>query len=85
MIVTIPSTAEHNGYGLVTLKISDKCPICKKPRGRIFGTDSFDGSRRINVDGWINDCGHIDRYSNVRDEGKKVKYKEPTPFNEFAN
>lgn len=82
MIVTIPAKAEHEGYfgNLVTLEISDLCPVCNKPRGKVFGTHSFDGSRRLNVDGWINPCGHIDHYANVRKEGKRVEFKKPEPI-----
>lgn len=82
MIVTIPKIREHAGYvgNLITLEISDKCPDCGDPRGEIFGTHSYDGSRRLNVDGWRNPCGHVDLYSDVRNEGKKVKFKDPEPF-----
>lgn len=80
MIVTIPSSQEHSGYGLVTLEISDNCPICNGPRGKVFGTHSFDGSRRLNVDGWNNPCGHIDTYAAIRNEGKRVTFKEPSAF-----
>ena len=86
-IVTIPKKSAHEGLSLnlITLEISNYCPLCGKPRGRIFGTHSFDGSRRLNVDGWRNNCGHIDKYSEIRKEGKIVKFKEPTQFNKYAN
>lgn len=80
MIVTIPAMQEHEGMFLVTLEISDNCPKCGKPRGKVFGAHSYDGSRRLNVDGWENECGHIDKYEDVRKEGKKVPYKEPESF-----
>jgi hypothetical protein len=78
MIVTIPAKTEHEGYASATYEISDNCPVCGEPRGEIFGAYSYDGSRRLNVDSWRNKCGHIDKYSNVRKEGKRVAYKEPT-------
>lgn len=84
MIVTIPSTTEHAGFGLATYEISDECPKCGEQRGKVFGTHSFDGSRRMNVDGWRNKCGHTDKYCDVRKEGKRVRYKEPTSFNRYA-
>lgn len=84
MIVTIPSSQEHGGIGLVTLEISDLCPVCGSPRGRVYGTHSFDGSRRLNVDGWSNPCGHVDTYESVRRQGRPVEYKEPNVFNHFA-
>lgn len=82
MIVTIPSTQEHGGYSgnLVTLEISNTCPKCGHRRGKIYGTHSFDGSRRLNVDGWTNPCGHTDTYAAVRSEGVQVAFKEPSEF-----
>lgn len=79
MIVTIPSKQEHAGLpmNVVTLEISDNCPECGEPRGKVFTTLSYDGSRRLGVNGWRNKCGHVDRYDKVRDEGKKVGYREP--------
>lgn len=84
MIVTIPSSSEHNGYGLMTVEISDNCPVCGGPRGQVYGTLSYDGSRRVNCDGWNNPCGHIDLYSDVRAEGVRVAFKEPQAYNTFA-
>lgn len=85
MIVTIPSSQEHAGIGLATFEISDLCPVCGGKRGEIFGTHSFDGSRRLNVDGWNNQCGHVDTYEDVRKEGVKVAFKEPMEFRFIAN
>lgn len=85
MKVTIPATAQHNGMHAVTLEISDKCPLCNGPRGRIYGNLSYDGSRRLNVDCWENPCGHIDMYSAVRLEGKRVEYKEPTAYMKYED
>lgn len=84
MIVTIPSSAQHNGQGLVSLEISDSCPVCNGPRGKLFGTHSFDGSRRLNVDGWNNSCGHVDTYAAIREEGRRVAFKEPAEFKLIA-
>lgn len=80
MIATIPASEQHNGIYLVTLEISDQCPVCNGPRGNVFGTHSYDGSRRLNCDGWNNPCGHIDKYAEIRKEGKRVTYKEPEPY-----
>lgn len=85
MIVTIPACKEHGGYLLATYEISDYCPVCGMKRGKIFGTHSFDGSRRLNVDGWRNKCGHLDTYEQVRNEGKKVDFKPVTDFNQFED
>jgi len=72
MIVTIPKVQEHEGFigNLGTYEISDNCQICGSPRGEVFKGLSYDGSRRLEVDCWINKCGHVDCYSAVRKEGK---------------
>lgn len=84
MIVTIPSVTEHAGMHISTYKIADTCPVCGQQRGKIFGTHSYDGSRRLNVDGWKNPCGHVDKYSAVREEGEEVSFKQPTAYGEYA-
>lgn len=71
MKVTVPSISEHAGYpsNLITGEISDKCPKCEAKRGvKRWEGLSYDGSRRLNVDCWENECGHIDKYSDVRQE-----------------
>jgi hypothetical protein len=87
MIVTIPIIADHGGYpgNLGTFEISDNCPKCGEPRGTIFGILSYDGSRRLNVDGWFNSCGHVDLYSEIVKEGKRVAFKEPTHIGKYSN
>lgn len=73
MRVTIPKISEHEGmyFNAVTVEISDKCPKCGGKRGEPFETVSYDGSRRLNVSGWSNACGHIDKYSDVLKEALK--------------
>ncbi len=66
--VQIPATQQHNGYHKMTVEVDWVCPRCGKPRGEVYRTHSFDGSRRLNVDGWRNPCGHIDLYADVRQE-----------------
>ncbi len=70
MIVEIPRIAEHEGYdgNIVTVEISNRCPICGGKRGEPHKSFSYDGSRRLLVDVWENPCGHIDKYSAVREE-----------------
>jgi len=60
----------HEGYpgNAVTVRLSWVCPVCGGPRGEPYDTISYDGSRRLGVSGWRNDCGHVDYYSNCRDE-----------------
>lgn len=70
MVVTIPACSEHAGFpgNTITVEISDRCPVCGGPRGKPYETISYDGSRRLAVDGWKNPCGHVDKYSDVRKE-----------------
>ena len=72
MIVTIPAKENHEGLYKAKYEISDNCPKCGSKRGEVFKTLSYDGSRKMEVDGWKNPCGHIDYYSNVRQEGKLI-------------
>lgn len=85
MKVTIPASKHHAGMDLVTLVISDVCPTCGGPRGRKFGTHSFDGSRRLNCDGWNNPCGHVDTYENVRIEGVPAQYVPPCEIGRYED
>jgi len=76
MIVRIPKVAEHDGspINLMTIKISDICPKCGAKRGtKIFDGFSYDGSRRLNVTQWENECGHVDTYADVREEYYKMQ------------
>jgi hypothetical protein len=66
--VTVPSCDAHDGFHSVTVTLLWQCPRCGGPRGEVFRTISYDGSRRLACDGWRNPCGHIDYYSNVRRE-----------------
>lgn len=81
MVVEIPKCAEHAGYdgNLIKLEIADTCPKCGNKRAiKAWRGLSYDGSRRLNVDCWENECGHIDMYSEIRKEGKPVPYDTPT-------
>lgn len=66
--VEIPRSDAHDGLHSVTVSLRWKCPRCGGPRGEVFRTISYDGSRRLSCDGWKNPCGHIDFYSDVRRE-----------------
>jgi NTP pyrophosphatase (non-canonical NTP hydrolase) len=68
MTVTIPASENHNGMDVITVTISDYCPVCFMPRGKPYKALSYDGSRSVEVDGWNNPCGHIDTYERVRFE-----------------
>lgn len=81
MIVTIPKVAEHNGspLNLMTIEISDKCPKCGAKRGtKVWEGLSYDGSRRLGVTQWENECGHTDTYAEVREEYYNTPMKGKT-------
>jgi hypothetical protein len=73
MIVEIPDRTEHFGLYSAKYEIADTCPRCGGPRGKPFKVYSYDGSRRMTGDGWMNPCGHVDKYSEVRKEGKIIQ------------
>lgn len=66
--VCIPACAEHEGYKTVKVKLQWVCPVCGRRRGKISNVRSYDGSLCLVCDGWINPCGHVDKYDAVRDE-----------------
>jgi len=51
---------------VVTLTISDACPVCGGPRGRPMGVAITDRAGRSHfVHRWANGCGHHDLYADV--------------------
>lgn len=81
LIVEIPSITQHAGYpgNVRKYKISNKCPGCGGKRAvKLWRGLSYDGSRRLNVDCWKNECGHTDRYSDIREEGTIVNWETKT-------
>jgi hypothetical protein len=66
--VRIPGCKAHNGWYSVAVSLLWECPSCGRPRGEVFDTISYDGSRRLGVHGWKNPCGHVDYYGSVRQE-----------------
>jgi len=74
MIVQIPAQKEHCGIFLATYEIQDTCPQCGQKRGvKKWKGFSYDGSRRLVVDCWRNECGHIDKYDDIRKEGTLIQ------------
>jgi uncharacterized protein (DUF983 family) len=70
MTVKVP-TAITNMRGfrkVVAIDISNRCPVCGGPRGRVFPALAYDGSIRMEVDRFDNPCGHIDKYENLLKE-----------------
>ena len=66
MKVTVPSRVQHEGIFSMTVEIQDSCPKCGAKRGiKRWQGFSYDGSRRLPVDCWSNECNHIDLYSDI--------------------
>lgn len=79
MKVMIPLVREHNGspFNIGFFEIADTCLKCGARRGiKIWKGLSYDGSKRLTVDCWRNECDHIDIYSDVVAEGKPITQKE---------
>lgn len=76
--VTVPALTQHEGWYSITVKLHWTCPVCGGPRGEIIDTLSYDGSRRLNCNGWHNPCGHIDFYEDVRSEAAANGLNEVT-------
>jgi hypothetical protein len=66
--VQVPACQDHDGRASVRVTLLWECPRCGGPRGEVHRTISYDGSRRLECDGWSNPCGHTDFYADVRRE-----------------
>jgi hypothetical protein len=75
--VIIPAQEQHAGMFIWAVRLDWVCPVCGGPRGELFQTLSYDGSRRLNCSGWVNDCGHIDKYNDVRAEALANGLNDP--------
>lgn len=64
--VTIPACEQHEGIYSQTVMLPWKCIHCGGPRGEPRHGLSYDGSLRMNVDTWDNPCGHVEKYSEIR-------------------
>lgn len=69
--VHIPSCDNHEGVYAIDVRLRWRCPICGKPRGKITRGRSYDGSLCLDVDTWVNSCGHVDKYADVRREASE--------------
>lgn len=74
--VRIPGCVDHAGLHIVAVELVWLCPECGGPRGEPFDTLSYDGSRRLEVQGWVNPCGHTDQYGAVRTEAGLTSCRE---------
>jgi rubredoxin len=66
--VEIPDRSRHQGIHKTTVTLEWVCPVCEEPRGEVKKVLSYDGSRRMQVDGWENPCCHVDKYADVIQE-----------------
>jgi len=73
MTVIIPAKDDHGGLDKIMVHIHDFCPVCGEKRGEPYNVRSYDGSCYMICDGWTNKCGHIDLYSDVREEAKAIR------------
>lgn len=69
--VHIPSCDNHEGVYAIDVRLRWRCPVCGKPRGKITRGRSYDGSLCLDVDTWVNSCGHVDKYVDVRREASE--------------
>ena len=74
--VTIPRCDKHCGIYKIEVRLYWRCPTCGKPRGEPYMGVSYDGSRRLPVHQWHNECGHVDKYYDVRDEALNNELNE---------
>ncbi len=65
--VVIPAREEHDGMLSLTVVLPWQCMHCGGPRGKPVKGISYDGSRRLQVDTWVNPCGHVEKYGAVRE------------------
>jgi hypothetical protein len=75
--VDIPAYPEHRGIAIRRVTLKWKCPVCGGKRGEPFDALSYDGSLRLNVHSWINPCGHVDKYEDVRIEADSIVTVNP--------
>jgi hypothetical protein len=59
----------------VQVEISDNCPVCGGPRGKLIGHNFHEDGESYFVHRWDNPCGHIDKYADVYREAKGVSMK----------
>jgi hypothetical protein len=64
--VVIPACPQHEGVMRLQVALPWRCIHCGAPRGEPRPAVSYDGSLRLDCDGWENPCGHVEKYSEVR-------------------
>lgn len=76
-IVEVPASNQHEGMYTIKVELVWVCPKCNRVRGNVYRTFSYDGSRRVECDGWTNPCGHVDKYDAVRAEAREATTPPP--------
>lgn len=80
MVVEVPACEDHGGLESVKVRISAFCPKCGIPRAaRRWRGPSWNGSRQLTVDCWVNHCNHDDLYAAVRHEAAQLLLTQTTP------
>jgi len=69
--VIIPACEQHHGLYSVEVSLPWCCIYCGAERGEPYNSLSYDGSKRLFVHGWKNTCGHVEKYSAIREWFKK--------------
>ncbi|PNG28536.1 hypothetical protein A1395_28930 [Pseudomonas protegens] len=64
--VTIPAREQHAGQASITVTLPWIYQQCDGPGGEPYSAISWDGSLQLAVHSWINPCGHVEKYSQVR-------------------
>lgn len=83
--VNIPASTMHMGMHNVYVNLNWVCPLCGGPRGEVKPIRSYDGSLSMMVDGWQNPCGHVDYYSEVREEAFANGLNKSEPVGYLGN
>ena len=74
MLVTIVDRAKMDrtygtpafaGVALVTVAFGNTCLVCGAPRGKSELKRFHEWGEFYEVDTWINECGHVDKYRDV--------------------
>jgi len=60
--ITVALSRENLQLCTMPLQVNWYCPRCGAPRGEVMKTQIPTGSQSIEVNFWVNPCGHHDTY-----------------------
>lgn len=63
--VRVQDTQDHLVPQVVTVTVPWICPACGDPRGETEQVTIRMAGQQVQIDRWINECGHIDRHRDV--------------------